>query len=146
LTKTHTDAVTSHAKELEQLKKKHATAVTALENIDIAHKKDLETLKATHAKNLDETHDRAITAVHTAHIAELKQLQADHAAAIAVLKKEHATSREAALAAAEKSKVNVYGDSLMIETNLYRLLRQRRRRKIRRPRNPWIRSRKSSML
>jgi hypothetical protein len=107
LSKSHTDAVATHAKELELLKKQHADVVTASDIKDNTHKEELETLKATHAQKLDEIHDRATTAEHTAHVTELKQLQADHGATIVALKKEHAASQESALSDVEKCKVSL---------------------------------------
>lgn len=71
------------------------------------HQKSLEVLKASHAKNLDEAHDRAITAEHTTHVAELEQLQASHINTIAALEREHATSQEAAFSDVEKRKVSL---------------------------------------
>jgi hypothetical protein len=148
LSKTHADAVASHAQELEHLKEQHAAATTAaLTSNDSAHKKDLETLKATHAKNLDEAHDRAVTAGHTAHAAELKQVQADHDAAIAVLKKEHAASQNAISSDVEKRKVNFHRRSLKQQSaDIHRLPRRHCKRKMRRRKNPCFRSRKSWML
>lgn len=105
LTNSHADAVASHNQELSNLKEQHAAAVAASENKDSAHKSELETLQATHAKNLDEAHDRAMTSAHASHAAELKQLQADHAAIIDTLEKEYAASQVASSSDAEKLKV-----------------------------------------
>ena len=69
-----------------------------MEANDVTHQKALYALKATHAKELDEAHDRAITAREADH--------ASHAKAIASLKKEHAASQESLSAVAEKRKVS----------------------------------------
>jgi hypothetical protein len=96
LSKSHDDAVTAHVKELTQLKEEHASSTAATNSSISEYQETLEALKASHAKSLDEAHDRAITAGHTAHVTELEQLQAKHDSAIAALKKEHASSLEAA--------------------------------------------------
>jgi hypothetical protein len=77
-----------------------------LEASDVTHQKVLYALKATHAKELDEAHDRAITAREADHATELEQLQASHAKTIASLKKEHAASQESLSAVAETRKVS----------------------------------------
>ena len=105
MTKSHADAVVSHTQELASLKEQHAAAVAASESKDSAHKSELEILKATHAKNLDEVHDRAITSSHATHATELKQLQGDHAAAIVALKTEYAASQAGFTSNTEKLKV-----------------------------------------
>lgn len=108
MTKSHADAVTSHTEKLALLKEQHAAAVAASANKDSAHKSEIETLKATHAKNLDEAHDKAITSAHVTRDAELKQLQGNHATAIAALKKEHTASQQATSSDTEKLKVNLH--------------------------------------
>jgi chromosome segregation ATPase len=105
LIKSHTDATSAHAKELEKLKQDHAAAIVALDDRESAHQKALDDLKTTHAKNLDEAHDRAITAGDAAHASEVEQLQASHAEVIAALKKQYAAVQSGALADAEKQKV-----------------------------------------
>jgi hypothetical protein len=105
LVQSHADTVDSHTQELANLKEQYVTAVAASESKDNAHKADLETLKTTHAKNLDEAHDRAITSAHATHAVELKQLQEDHTTVIDALKKEYTASQAASSADTEKLKV-----------------------------------------
>lgn len=105
MSKSHSAASSSHAAELEQAKQLHAAAIVALDNKDSLHQKDLEELKSNHAKNLDEAHDRAMSAGHTAHAEELKQMKINHDDAISSLKKYHATAQASALSDAQKLKV-----------------------------------------
>ena len=94
---------------LETLKAKDAAHQDALKELkakDVTYQKALDVLKATHAKELDEAHDRAITAREADHATELEQLQASHAKAIVSLKEEHAASQESLSSVAEKSKVS----------------------------------------
>lgn len=97
--KSHSNATASHVRELEKLKQEYAISIATLDSNNVAHQNALEELKSTHAKNLDEAHDRAITAGHSAHALELEQLQASHADAVAALKKEHAASQATSQAA-----------------------------------------------
>lgn len=107
LSKSLNEAVSLHATDLEQAKQAHAAAIVALDNKENSHAKILEDLKVTHAKNLDEAHDRAISAGHTAQAIELEQIKSNHANVIAALKNDHSTTQAGAAADAVKLKVEI---------------------------------------
>ncbi|GAJ02644.1 unnamed protein product, partial [marine sediment metagenome] len=88
LSKSHTDATGNHAKQLEKLKQDHAAVIVTLDNKEREHQKLVDELKSSHAKNLDDAHDRAITAEHASHAAELDQIQASHNEALAAVKQQ----------------------------------------------------------
>jgi len=83
-------------------------ALETLKAKEAAHQDALKELKAkdAYAKELDEAHDRAITAREANHATEIEQLQASHANEIASLKKEHAASQETLSSVAEKRRVS----------------------------------------
>lgn len=116
LTKSLADTIASHGNDLEQAKQAHAAVVVALDNKENAHAKTLEELKATHAKNLDEAHDRAMSAGHTAQAIELEQIKSDHAEVLASLKQEYSATQAGAAADAEKLKVMISSLPSKIET------------------------------
>lgn len=83
----------------------HSTALEALKVKDLAHQKAVDSLNASHAKELDETHDRAVIAGESAHAKEVEQIQASHKKDIAALKKGIEESQKQMQADAEKRKV-----------------------------------------
>ncbi|RFU35140.1 hypothetical protein B7463_g1210, partial [Scytalidium lignicola] len=108
LTQTLEKSASTHVNEVAELKEEHAGAVAVL--VAKINEKDSETaqvledLKATHAKNLDDAHDKAMSASHAAHTLELEQLRAQLTQEITALKEEHATSMASVSSDLEKHK------------------------------------------
>ncbi|PBP18158.1 viral A-type inclusion protein repeat domain-containing protein [Diplocarpon rosae] len=94
LAKSHADATENHAVQLEKVKQDHAAAIVDLDNKEKEQQKLVEELKASHQKNLDEAHDRIMSAQHASQAAEIEQIQAGHSKTLAALKEQHSASQK----------------------------------------------------